>query len=357
MPNSNDNLYWPSVCDPIFRNKQLSLDDAICCVKDSDICSNNPPCPDGQPCNSCRSPNKLIVKCHRINEMEACQRKNEPSDGNLNNDVVAEVCKKENLDKHFCLSTNSTTATVPDYLKHSLAWVVNRPGPFGIDTERISSCKTCLCCGIHYGPSIPSVTYDDECYRKYAINLEDDVCNGCDLDMLKEECSNHGLLIKTHKKETIKGAICSDMFESGNCRFYNISTGNPTYEFFNDTITGKQIEEVIWYQPEVCNFITNVVEGLSNSDKIAIGTGVGVGAPGLILAAFGVWVAWIALRPEVRQKIKNKLCCCFAKKIKSKNAETQTEELEQQDEEKIAEVKEEQPSSIEDDKISELDIM
>lgn len=58
---------------------------------------------------------------------------------------------------------------------------------------------------------------------------------------------------------------------------------------------------------------------LSNSDKIALGTGVGLGVPGLCLAAFGAWVGYKQLNIVWREYKENK------EKEKNKTNQTETE--------------------------------
>jgi hypothetical protein len=64
------------------------------------------------------------------------------------------------------------------------------------------------------------------------------------------------------------------MFELGSCQFYNLSTGNPVEKY-----------QKLFFQPEVCDFTND--GGLSHSDKIALGTGVGLGVPGFAATAVG----------------------------------------------------------------------
>jgi hypothetical protein len=73
----------------IYYNKQLTLDEKICCEDDGN-CRNVE--------TRCYNNNKL-VKCHEISGVSACERKS---------GKVEEICKKENQDKHLCISANST---------------------------------------------------------------------------------------------------------------------------------------------------------------------------------------------------------------------------------------------------------
>src|SRR5436190_1232573 len=98
----------PSVCDPIDpireNMQQLHLNEKICCGNDN-YCLNVS--------SRCYKPNRL-VKCHKISRIDACERRNRDNSGAENNAAAKEVCKKQNLDKHLCISTDSVNDPVLD---------------------------------------------------------------------------------------------------------------------------------------------------------------------------------------------------------------------------------------------------
>src|SRR3954465_15811424 len=103
-------LTQASVCNSIRENKQLNLDEKICCGNNNDCLNVR---------TRCYYPDRL-VKCHEMSRIDACERRHRPNSGAENNDAVKEICKKENLDKHLCISTISING--PD-LDGELDWI------------------------------------------------------------------------------------------------------------------------------------------------------------------------------------------------------------------------------------------
>src|SRR5687767_11669650 len=103
-----------SICDSIKKNKQLRLDEKICC--DDDDCLNVS--------THCYLPDSLVM-CHEMSGLDACERRHRNNLNNENDDGAKKFCTNENLDKHLCISTDSV---VNDPSRNAeLTWVVSRP--------------------------------------------------------------------------------------------------------------------------------------------------------------------------------------------------------------------------------------
>lgn len=258
-------VFRPSVCDPIKENMQyLRLDEKICCGTEKDCLNVN---------TRCYRPDKL-VRCHEISRIDACERRHRKNHEAENNDAVREICKKENINKRLCISTDSVNN--PD-LDGDLEWIVNRPFK-GSNTELGASCQTCICCNFK------------ECSRIFGKGI--DCTSGCPINnitLLEQKCLD---VFKGNETiGNIRVAICSDMFKLGNCQFYNISTGS---------LVKVEKNPILFFQPEVCDFTVGSPL-LDIGDKIALGTGIGLGAPGFIASVLSVWIAWKQYKREKKR--------------------------------------------------------
>ncbi|EXX69523.1 uncharacterized protein OCT59_004528 [Rhizophagus irregularis] len=238
------------ICDLIKENKQLHLDEKICCGDDD--CLNVQ--------TKCFEPDSLVA-CHEMSRIDACERRHRKNLNYENNNGVKALCIKENSDKHLCISADS----VDDPNRNAeFNWVVNRPSVNGLsNTELESSCDVCVCCK------------GNKCSRIFGPDTSCDA--GCpihNLTMLNQKCL---LIFEEGPIESIKVGECSDMFTKGSCQFYNLSTGSP-------------LNETINFNPTVCDFTEP--PPLDYGDKIALGTGVGLGAPGFILTVITAYLTW-----------------------------------------------------------------
>jgi hypothetical protein len=246
-----------SICDNINNNKlhnNTSIDKKICC--NDNTCKNVD--------TTCYAP-RILVKCQAINSADACQRHDLPDSGKMNNALAREFCDEKNQSKHICVSTNSTISS-PD-LDNELGWIINRTNELG------NSCQVCAC----YNNS-------KQQYERTQVN-----CSiGCDSDTLFKLCSS---------LPSSKGLVCDDIFGSGSCRLYNIST--------KEEITTYP-KGPLFYKSEMCDFTVSTTpinndppNRLSDSDKITLGTSIGFGVPLLILAGIGV-IKWQQLKVYIR---------------------------------------------------------
>lgn len=250
----------PSICDSIKENKQLRLDEKICCGNDDCLNVNT----------HCYKPDSLVL-CHEMSGVDACERRHRISINNENNDGAKKFCKKENSNKHLCISTDSVVNS-PNR-NAELIWVVSRPFG-GYNTEFGASCQTCICC------------YGNNCTRIYGLDTS--CTEGCpihNLTMLNRKCST---IFERKPIESIKVGDCSDMFMPGSCQFYNLSTGSP-------------LNETINFQPQLCDF-TVKHPLLDYGDKIAVAISIGLGAPGFVLTVIAAYLSWKQYKLEERRE-------------------------------------------------------
>lgn len=251
----------PSICDSIKENKQLHLDEKICCGDDD--CLNVH--------TQCYVPDSLVV-CHEMSRVDACERRHRNNLNYENDDRVKKFCIKENSDKHLCISTHSVVNNLNRNAE--LNWVVNRPSIDGLgNTEFRSSCHVCVCCNV------------TNCIRIFGPDTSCDA--GCpihNLTMLNKKCL---LIFEEEPIESIKVGDCSDMFMPGSCQFYNLSTGSP-------------LNEIINFVPQVCDF-TVIPPLLDYGDKIALATSIGLGAPGFILTVIAAYLSWRQYKLGLKQ--------------------------------------------------------
>ncbi|CAB4477107.1 hypothetical protein RhiirA1_478075 [Rhizophagus irregularis] len=228
-----------NLCEQIYKDKlqsNLSIDKKLCCGDAG--CFNH---------DTCSYPS-ILVMCRAIINAGACERGSQPDIKEWNNTLAREFCGNEkNISKHICVSTNSTIHG-PD-LDGELNWIVNRTSNLG------DSCQSCACC--------------DE--RKQCIRLPVNCAHACNSTTVLNNCKS---LPNQHSKT---GLSCDDLFGSGSCRLYDISTSK---EITDD----GRLKAPLFYKSEVCDFTvpsnnTNpngigTDSGLSTSDKIGIVFGV-----------------------------------------------------------------------------------
>src|SRR6266498_3850831 len=83
----------------------------------------------------------ILVRCHAISNVDACERRHFKSDGSMDNSFIGKkFCGKEHQAKHICISINSTIDNFS--LDGELNWMINRVNDVG------DSCKACACCDI-----------------------------------------------------------------------------------------------------------------------------------------------------------------------------------------------------------------
>ncbi|RGB39391.1 hypothetical protein C1646_811978 [Rhizophagus diaphanus] len=224
------------LCEKIKKYKlqsNLSIDKKLCCADAG--CFNH---------DTCYRPS-ILVMCRAVINASACERGIQPDIRGWNNTLAREFCGNENISKHICVSTNSTIHS-PD-LDGELNWIVNRTSNLG------DSCQSCACC-----------------VRKQCIRLPVKCALGCNSTSVLNNCKSLSNRPKT-------GLSCDDLFGSGSCRLYNISTSIE--------ITDGSPKGPLHYKSEVCDF---TVPGNDTNPNGSIGTDSGLEISDKIGIAFGI---------------------------------------------------------------------
>ncbi|RGB38587.1 hypothetical protein C1646_755553 [Rhizophagus diaphanus] len=229
------------LCNQIKKYKlqsNLSINKKLCCADAG--CFNH---------DTCYRPS-IMVMCRAIINAGACERGIQPNIYGWNNTLAKEFCSNENISKHICVSTNSTIHG--PRLDGELNWIVNRTSNLG------DSCKSCACC-----------------VRNQCITLPVNCSHACNSTTVLNDCKSLSNRPKT-------GLSCDDLFGSGSCRLYNISTSKE--------ITDGYPKGPLHYKSEVCDFTVTTdfipsnntnntnpngsTDDLDTADKIGIAFGI-----------------------------------------------------------------------------------